>query len=161
MNSPIGVAWRQRWRRPCPSRLPRKHRPRCRRRTGSKRHSSLNCVPDERHHAVMQRRSGTLPAAVFRVQSLERSRVSSAPLRAVLRCARDTQELNAIESSDHFIFDYPTPAMTKTLKTAPELERYILNELRSCSACNSISAVTVSETTRPDSNWQVSHINAI
>ena len=48
----------------------------------------------------------------------------------------------------------------KTLKTAPELERYILNELRSCSACNSISAVTVSETTRPDSNWEVSHINA-
>jgi hypothetical protein len=49
--------------------------------------------------------------------------------------------------------------MTKTLKTAPELERYILNELRNCSACNSISAVTVSETTRVDSNWEVSHIN--
>jgi hypothetical protein len=48
----------------------------------------------------------------------------------------------------------------KTLKTAPELERYVLNELRSCSACNSISAVTVTETTRPDSNWEVSHINA-
>ena len=27
--------------------------------------------------------------------------------------------------------------MTKTLKTAPELERYVLNELRNCSACNS------------------------
>jgi hypothetical protein len=52
-----------------------------------------------------------------------------------------------------------TPAMTKTLKTAPELERYILNELRTCSACNAVSAVTVSETTRPDSNWEVSHIN--
>jgi hypothetical protein len=50
---------------------------------------------------------------------------------------------------------------TKTLKTAPELERYILNELRSCSACSSISAVTVSEADRPDSNWEVSHINAI
>ena len=50
--------------------------------------------------------------------------------------------------------------MAKTLKTAPELERYVLNELRSCSACNSISAVTVSETSRPDSNWEVSHINA-
>lgn len=49
---------------------------------------------------------------------------------------------------------------TKTLKTAPELERYVLNELRTCSACNAISAVTVSETTRPDSNWEVSHINA-
>jgi hypothetical protein len=48
----------------------------------------------------------------------------------------------------------------KTLKTAPELERYVLNELRNCSACNSISAVTVSETARPDSNWEVSHINA-
>ena len=48
----------------------------------------------------------------------------------------------------------------KTLKTAPELERYVLNELRSCSACNSISAVTVGETSRPDSNWEVSHINA-
>lgn len=48
----------------------------------------------------------------------------------------------------------------KTLKTAPELERHVLNELRSCSACNSISAVTVTDTTRPDSNWEVSHINA-
>ena len=48
----------------------------------------------------------------------------------------------------------------KTLKTAPELERYVLNELRSCSACNAISAVTVSEAARPDSNWEVSHINA-
>lgn len=51
--------------------------------------------------------------------------------------------------------------MTKTLKTAPELERYILNELRNCSACNSISAVTVGEIARPDSNWEVSHINAV
>jgi len=50
--------------------------------------------------------------------------------------------------------------MTKTLKTAPELERYILNELRNCAACNSISAITVSLTTRPDSNWEVSHIHA-
>jgi len=57
-------------------------------------------------------------------------------------------------------FVYRKPAMTKTLKTAPELERYVLNELRSCSACNAISAVTVSETARPDSNWEVSHINA-
>ena len=51
--------------------------------------------------------------------------------------------------------------MAKTLKTAPELERYVLNELRNCSACNSISAVTVSETARADSNWAVVHINAI
>ena len=48
----------------------------------------------------------------------------------------------------------------KTLKTAPELERYVLNELRNCAACNSISAVTVTETMRGDSNWEVSHINA-
>ena len=50
--------------------------------------------------------------------------------------------------------------MSKTLKTAPELERYILNELRNCAACNSISAVTVSLAQRPDANWEVSHINA-
>ena len=50
--------------------------------------------------------------------------------------------------------------MTKTLKTAPELERYVLNDLRNCSACNAISAVTVTETARADSNWEVSHINA-
>ena len=49
--------------------------------------------------------------------------------------------------------------MSKTLKTAPELERYILNELRNCAACNSISAVTVSLAQRPDANWEVSHIN--
>ena len=48
----------------------------------------------------------------------------------------------------------------KTLKTAPELERYVLNALRSCAACNSISAVTVSAADRADSNWDVSHINA-
>jgi hypothetical protein len=62
-------------------------------------------------------------------------------------------------------FVYRKPAMTKTandktLKTAPELERYVLNELRSCSACNAISAVTVSPAERPDSNWEVTHINA-
>jgi hypothetical protein len=50
--------------------------------------------------------------------------------------------------------------MTKTLKTAPELERYILNELRNCSACNSISAITVSLTEGHDANWEVSHIHA-
>jgi hypothetical protein len=51
--------------------------------------------------------------------------------------------------------------MSKSLKTAPELERYILNELRNCAACNAISAVTVAATDRPDSNWDVSHINAV
>jgi hypothetical protein len=51
--------------------------------------------------------------------------------------------------------------MTKTLKTAPELERYVLNELRTCSACTSISAVTVTLAERSDSNWEISHINAL
>ena len=50
--------------------------------------------------------------------------------------------------------------MSKTLKTAPELERYILNELRNCAACNSISAVTVTATDGADCNWEVSHVNA-
>jgi hypothetical protein len=49
--------------------------------------------------------------------------------------------------------------MSKELKTAPELERYILNDLRNCAACNSISAITVSLVERPDANWDVSHIN--
>jgi hypothetical protein len=51
--------------------------------------------------------------------------------------------------------------MTKSLKTAPELERYILNELRNCAACTAISAVTVTLAERADSNWEISHINAI
>lgn len=49
--------------------------------------------------------------------------------------------------------------MTKTLKTAPELERHILNELRNCAACNAISAVTVTLAERSDSNWEISHVN--
>jgi hypothetical protein len=49
--------------------------------------------------------------------------------------------------------------MSKILKSAPELERYILNELRNCSACNAISAVTVSAIdNRPGTNWGVSHL---
>ena len=51
--------------------------------------------------------------------------------------------------------------MARTLKTAPELERYVLNELRTCAACSCISAVTVSAIEQPQANWQVSHINAI
>jgi hypothetical protein len=50
--------------------------------------------------------------------------------------------------------------MTKGLKTAPELERYILIELRTCAGCNSVSAVTVSEIqNQPETNWDVTHIN--
>jgi hypothetical protein len=65
---------------------------------------------------------------------------------------------------DRFVYRGPVMAKNfkpKTLKTAPELERYVLNELRNCAACNSISAVTVTETARADANWEVSHINAI
>jgi hypothetical protein len=51
--------------------------------------------------------------------------------------------------------------MAKTLKTAPELERYILLELRNCAACNAVRAVTVALADRPDANWEVSHINAL
>jgi hypothetical protein len=51
--------------------------------------------------------------------------------------------------------------MSKTPKTAPELERYILTELRNCASCSSVTAVTVSPMSgRPDTNWDVSHINA-
>ena len=50
--------------------------------------------------------------------------------------------------------------MTRTPKTAPELERYILMELRTCASCTSISAVTVGELKdRPDTNWDVTHLN--
>jgi hypothetical protein len=47
----------------------------------------------------------------------------------------------------------------KTLKTAPELERYILLELRKCGACASVGAVTVSPRgDRPNADWDISHI---
>jgi hypothetical protein len=50
--------------------------------------------------------------------------------------------------------------MAKTPKTAPELERYILMDMRNCASCNSVSAITVSQVKdRPDTNWGVSHIN--
>ena len=50
--------------------------------------------------------------------------------------------------------------MTKTPKTAPELERSIMMDLRNCAACASVNAVTVSEVRdRPDTNWGMSHIN--
>jgi hypothetical protein len=51
--------------------------------------------------------------------------------------------------------------MAKILKTAPELERYIMLELRNCAACNSIAAVTVAETGQAESNWEVAHVNAL
>ncbi|MGH6768048.1 MAG: hypothetical protein ACRECO_03385 [Xanthobacteraceae bacterium] len=49
--------------------------------------------------------------------------------------------------------------MSKVLKSAPELERHVLNALRNCSACTSISAVTVSAVDdRPGTNWAVTHL---
>ena len=49
--------------------------------------------------------------------------------------------------------------MTKQMKTAPELERYILMELRNCSGCNAVAAVTVAPVqNNPDTNWEVTHI---
>ena len=51
--------------------------------------------------------------------------------------------------------------MAKSLKTAPELERLILLEMRLHAICAGIAAVTVRESSaRPDTNWEVAHINA-
>jgi hypothetical protein len=47
----------------------------------------------------------------------------------------------------------------KTPKTAPELERLILLEMRHCAACRSVSAVTVGPAgNAADADWDVSHI---
>jgi hypothetical protein len=49
--------------------------------------------------------------------------------------------------------------MAKQMKTAPELERYILMALRNCSGCNAVAAVTVGVVeNNPAANWQVTHI---
>jgi hypothetical protein len=49
--------------------------------------------------------------------------------------------------------------MNRIPKTAPELERYILNELRQCSACNAISAVTVGAIDGGGrQTWDVTHV---
>jgi len=50
--------------------------------------------------------------------------------------------------------------MAKILRTAPELERLILNELMKAAVCDSVLAVTVTPLAgRSDTNWEVSHIN--
>jgi hypothetical protein len=50
--------------------------------------------------------------------------------------------------------------MARQLKTAPELERYILTELRNCASCNAVAAVTVGAVeNRSDTNWEVTHIH--
>jgi hypothetical protein len=56
----------------------------------------------------------------------------------------------------------PKDIMAKQLKTAPELERLILLEMRRHAVCAGIAAVTVRETTeRAETNWAVAHINAL
>jgi hypothetical protein len=50
--------------------------------------------------------------------------------------------------------------MAKILRTAPELERLILNEMSKAAICNAVSAVTVTPVAgRADTNWQISHIS--
>jgi hypothetical protein len=50
--------------------------------------------------------------------------------------------------------------MTKIVRTAPELERLVLNELASAAICSSVAAVTVTPLAdHPETNWEVSHIN--
>jgi hypothetical protein len=52
--------------------------------------------------------------------------------------------------------------MAKRLKTAPELERLILLEMRRHAVCAGVAAVTVCETSdRAETNWAVAHINAL
>jgi len=52
--------------------------------------------------------------------------------------------------------------MAKRLKTAPELERLILLEMRRHAVCAGDAAVTVRETSdRAGTNWAVDHINAL
>jgi hypothetical protein len=51
-------------------------------------------------------------------------------------------------------------AMPKQMKTAPELERYILMELRNCAGCNAVAAVTVGAIDYDAStNWEVTHLH--
>jgi hypothetical protein len=52
--------------------------------------------------------------------------------------------------------------MSKRLKTAPELERLILVELRRHAICAGLAEVTVREVTGvAQSNWEVVHLNAL
>jgi hypothetical protein len=50
--------------------------------------------------------------------------------------------------------------MAKIVRTAPELERLILNELATAAICTGVTAVTVTPlANHPETNWEVSHIN--
>lgn len=52
--------------------------------------------------------------------------------------------------------------MAKRLKTAPELERLILIEIRRHAVCAGVAAVTVREVAGGAlSNWEVAHLNAL
>jgi hypothetical protein len=52
--------------------------------------------------------------------------------------------------------------MSKQLKTAPELERLVLNEMRRHAVCAGVAAVTVRESSAIEgTNWEVAHINAL
>jgi hypothetical protein len=52
--------------------------------------------------------------------------------------------------------------MSKRLKTAPELERLILVEMRRHAICAGLVAVTVREVAgASQSNWEVAHLNAL
>src|SRR5258708_35243938 len=56
----------------------------------------------------------------------------------------------------------PKDAMAKRLKTAPELERLILLEMRRHAVCAAVAAVTVRESAdRAGTNWTIAHINAL
>jgi hypothetical protein len=56
----------------------------------------------------------------------------------------------------------PKGIMAKRLKTAPELERLILLEMRRHAVCAGVVAVTVRETSdQAGTNWAVAHINAL
>jgi hypothetical protein len=48
----------------------------------------------------------------------------------------------------------------KILRTAPEIERLILNAMAKAAICDAVSAVTVTPLDgRADTNWEVSHIS--
>ena len=47
----------------------------------------------------------------------------------------------------------------KILRTAPELERLILNELSTAAICAAVTAVTVVPVEQPDTNWGLAHIS--
>ncbi len=50
--------------------------------------------------------------------------------------------------------------MSKTPKTAPELERLLLLAMENCAACRGVGAVTVGPAGEPaGADWEVSHVH--